>query len=409
MKSWRAATLVAVIAAVGAAATFAVGAATGMESQELVHLVVYIVPALLGTALATTVARPLLSRATLRQRFVAVAVAGVASSLANLLVLTQLMFVSRHDATLVAILLLYSIGAGVGVGLVLARGSDRGIARLADTARALGEGDLDARVGSIDAGPELESLERTLDGMAGKLQAAAARERAIETIRRDLMNAVSHDLRTPLASLQAMVEGIDDGIIDDAPSFRRYAAEMRRSVHELVRMVDDLFELTQLDAGAIEFETKRARLEDVVDAAVATVQMQAATKGLVVKANLNGVGDTLCSPRVARVLQNLLGNAVRHTPSDGSVWVEARRDGQALELAVRDTGEGIRPEDLPHVFDPFFRGDPARSVPGAGLGLALAKRIVETLGGQIEAESSPQTGARFAVRLPVRAETSGGH
>jgi signal transduction histidine kinase len=407
MRSWRAAALVAVIAAVGAAATFAVGAATGMRGGELIHLVAYVAPALLGTSVAAAAAGPLLSRATLRQRFVAVAAAAVASSLANLLVLTQLMFVSRHDATLLAVLLLYSIGAGVGVGLVLARGSDRGITQLLETARVLGEGDLDARVGSIDAGPELERLARTLDGMAVQLQAAAVRERAIEKTRRDLMNAVSHDLRTPLASLQAMVEAIDDGVIDDAPSFRRYAGEMRRSVHELVRMVDDLFELTQLDAGAIEFETKQARLEDVVDAAVATVQMQAATKGLNVKAKLNGVGDMLCSPRLTRVLQNLLGNAVRHTPADGSVWVEAHRDGQALELAVRDTGEGIRPEDLPHVFDPFFRADPARSVAGAGLGLALAKRIVETLGGGIEAESSPHTGARFAIRLPVPAEAGG--
>jgi signal transduction histidine kinase len=182
---------------------------------------------------------------------------------------------------------------------------------------------------------------------------------------------------------------------------RRYSREMRRSVHQLVAMVDDLFELAQLDAGAIEAETRRARLDEIVGSAVAAVELQAQEKGLSLVADLSGAEDASCSPRLVRVIQNLLVNAVRHTPADGTVRVEARSSRDRLEVSVVDTGEGIAPEDLPRVFDPFFRGDPARHGPGSGLGLALAKRIVEGLGGEITAESRPSSGARFAVTLPV--------
>ena len=221
-------------------------------------------------------------------------------------------------------------------------------------------------------------------------------------MRRDLITTISHDLRTPLASLRAMVEAVEDRVVDDPPSLARYASEMRRSVDQLVLMVDDLFELTQLDAGAIQVETRHARLDDVVRTAVAAVELQASEKGLELVQDLGLVGDAACSPRIARVLQNLLANAVRHTPADGTVTIEAGREGDRLRVAVEDTGEGIAPGDLPRVFEPFFRADPARSGPGAGLGLALAKRIVEALGGRISAESRPErAGSRFQVELPL--------
>jgi signal transduction histidine kinase len=401
MKSWRALVLLAAVAAIGATGTFAVGAATGMGSGELRHLAAYVVPALLVTVAAMWVTGRLLARASLAQRFVGVGALGAAVALANLWVLSRQMFVSEHDATLLGVLLLYSVGAGIGAAVVTARSSARAVRRLTTTASALGEGDLDARAGQIEGGPELDVLAATLDDMAARLQGAQERERQIEATRRDLVTAVSHDLRTPLASLRAMVEAIDEGVVEDPESMRRYAQEMRRSVRQLGAMVDDLFELAQLDAGAIESETRRARLGEVVSSAVATVELQAEEKGLSLVAELNGADDAPCSPRLARVIQNLLVNAVRHTPADGSVRIEARHSADALEVAVTDTGEGIAPQDLARVFDPFFRADPARQGAGAGLGLALAKRIVEALGGEISAESEPSHGARFAVTLPT--------
>jgi len=400
MRGWRALVTLAVVAAIGAAGTFVAGAATGMGGAELWDLAAYLVPALVVTVAATALAGRLLARTSLRQRFVAVGALGAAIALANLWVLSRTMFVSEHDATLLGVLLLYSVGAGVGAALATARTSSAALDRLAETARAIGGGDLDARSGELDAGPELDTLARTLDEMAVRLQTAQERERAAEATRRDLITTISHDLRTPLASLRAMVEAIDDGVVDDTPTMRRYADEMRRSVTQLVAMVDDLFELAQLDAGAIEAERERARLDQIVLSAVASVEMQAEEKRLELVTVLDGVEDAPCSPRLARVLQNLLVNAVRHTPADGTVRLEAHRSAEGLEVSVADTGEGIAPEDLERVFEPFFRVDPARHGAGAGLGLALAKRIVEALGGRIRAESEPARGSRFAVVLP---------
>jgi signal transduction histidine kinase len=397
---WRVVASVAAVAVVGAAGTLGVAAAMGMAGDELVHLLAFLVPAIVVTLVAALVARILLARAGVRQRFVAVALVGTVVAIANLAALARAMFVSRHDATLVTVLVVYAAGAGVAAALVLARGASDAIGRLGMTARRLGEGDLEARVGALDAGEELDRLGATLDQMADRLLRAQLRERETEQMRRDLITTISHDLRTPLASLRAMTEAIDEGIVDDPPSLRRYVGEMRRSVHQLSGMVDDLFELTQLDAGAIAEETTRARLADVISGAVAAVEPEVRAKGLALIQRTEGVADATCSPRVTRVLQNLLTNAVRHTPHDGTVTIAAdRRDG-VLEVAVLDTGEGIAPADLDHVFDPFYRADASRSGPGAGLGLTLARRIVEALGGRISAESSLTLGSRFAIELP---------
>jgi signal transduction histidine kinase len=400
VRAWRTLTLVTAVALAGGIGSLTVGAAMGMHASELAHLGALILPAVLVTVASIALARPILARASMNQSMTAVAIVGAVAGVANLTVLSRMMIVEDHDATTVAVLFLYSAGAGVGAAIALARSRSRSFDRLASTARALGEGDLDARVGPIDAGPELQALGRALDEMAGRLQSANERAREAEATRRDLIIAVSHDLRTPLASLRAMVEAIDDGVVEDPRTMHRYAGEMRRSVGQLVAMVEDLFELTQLDAGAILVESERARIDDVVHAAIAAVEHEAQAKGLTLVAELDGAGDTPCSPRLVRVLQNLLGNAIRHTPSQGSVRLEATRSSDAIELAVQDTGEGIAPEDLRHIFEPFFRADPARQGPGAGLGLAVAKRIVEALGGRIEAESEPARGSRFAVRVP---------
>jgi signal transduction histidine kinase len=393
--------MLAALASLGAAGALLVGAAVGMEASELAHLAALLAPAATVTVVAAALTPTLLRRTSLRQRYVAVAAVGTVVALGNLYALASAMFVSSHDATALAIVLAYALASGLAAAFGAARSSSAALDLVSRTARRLADGDLSARVGALDAGPELDDLAATVDRMAVGIERARAEERRTEQMRRDLVTAVSHDLRTPLANLRAMVEAIDDGVVADPPTLHRYAGEMARSVGQLSSLVDDLFELVQVDAGVIEAETERARLGDVVASAVATVAAEAERKGVRLATVTHEVDDAICSPRVVRVLQNLLVNAVRHTPADGSIRVEGRRGRQALELVVADTGEGIAEADLPFVFDPFYRADPARTGQGAGLGLALADRIVRALGGTIRVASRPATGTRFAVTLPL--------
>lgn len=405
LRGMRLLLLPAAVTVAGAVGALSVAAAMGMRAGAVEQLLGLLVPATLASLAGAALVGRLLGAASLGQRFGVIAALASCFALANLVALSWAMFVSGHDAALLGALLVYSIAVGIAAALLLGRSTAAAVSRLSRAAHRIGRGDLAARTtphgqaGVDNGGPELELLARTLDDMAERLQQAQDRERQAEKVRRDLISAVSHDLRTPLASLRAMVEAVADEVIDDPVNLRRYAGEMRRSVGQLTQLVDDLFELAQLEAGAIAAETRRTRLDVLIETALETVAGPAAEKGLRLVADVE-TPDLICSPRLERVLYNLLLNAVQHTPADGTVRVAATRRDDRLEVAVEDTGSGIRPEDLDRVFDPFFRGDPARHAPGAGLGLALALRIVEAMGGRMSAHSAG-SGARFAVSLPL--------
>ena len=396
-----------VVTVAGALGAVLVAAVVGMNAGAVEQLLGLLGPAVVATLAGAALVERQLGSASLRLRFGAVAALASCFALSNLVVLSWAMFVNPHDAALLGALLVYSVAVGMAVALLLGKSTAAAVERLEHAAHRLGRGDLTARTDDdepamVDSGgPELWMLARTLDEMAERLQQAQARERDAEAVRRDLISAVSHDLRTPLASLRAMVEAVADEVIDDPASLRRYSFEMGRSVGQLSKLVDDLFELAQLEAGVIATETRRSRLGEIVETALATVAVPAAEKGLRLVAEVDTTADLTCSPRLERVLLNLLHNAVQHTPADGTVRLAATLRDDWIELAVEDTGSGIRREDLDRVFDPFFRADPARHGPGAGLGLALARRIVEAMGGRISAESVAAGGARFAVSLPL--------
>ena len=396
-----------VVTVAGALGAVLVAAVVGMNAGAVEQLLGLLGPAVVATLAGAALAERQLGSASLRLRFGAVAALASCFALSNLVVLSWAMFVNPHDAALLGALLVYSVAVGMAVALLLGKSTAAAVERLEHAAHRLGRGDLTARTDDdepamVDSGgPELWMLARTLDEMAERLQQAQARERDAEAVRRDLISAVSHDLRTPLASLRAMVEAVADEVIDDPASLRRYSFEMGRSVGQLSKLVDDLFELAQLEAGVIATETRRSRLGEIVETALATVAVPAAEKGLRLVAEVDTTADLTCSPRLERVLLNLLHNAVQHTPANGTVRLAATLRDDWIELVVEDTGSGIRREDLDRVFDPFFRADPARHGPGAGLGLALARRIVEAMGGRISAESVAAGGARFAVSLPL--------
>jgi signal transduction histidine kinase len=238
-----------------------------------------------------------------------------------------------------------------------------------------------------------------------RIASLAERERsreAAEATRRQMVAAVSHDLRTPLASLQLLVEAVDDEIVDEETR-RRYLATMRTNVDSLSTLIDELFELSRIEAGDIEWSIRQVELGMLVDETVAAMQPEAGAKGVEIRTQL-GEGELHAKAdpeKVQRVLFNLIRNAIRHTPADGSVTVRAKSDRAGVEIEVADTGDGIPAADRDRVFDAFFRGgeDASRSSDGAGLGLAVSRAIVERHGGRIWLEPG-EDGTRVRFSLP---------
>jgi signal transduction histidine kinase len=224
--------------------------------------------------------------------------------------------------------------------------------------------------------------------------------REVEEMRRQLVAAASHDLRTPLASLRLLVEAIEDGVAT-GETRDRYLAEIRTHVGVLSDLIDDLFELSRIEAGEISWTMRQVELNDLIGETVAAMRAPAEERGVRLAADLppQEVLADADAEKVQRVLFNLIQNAIRHTPADGSVTVRARtRGGGGVEVEVADDGEGIPPGDGERVFEPFYRGDAARGEDGAGLGLAISRAIVEAHGGRIWLEpGEPGTRVRFTL------------
>jgi len=235
--------------------------------------------------------------------------------------------------------------------------------------------------------------------LAMRLAMEERSRRQIEDARRQMVAAVSHDLRTPLASLRLLVEAIDDGVAT-GETRERYLSEMRTHVEALTKLIDDLFELSRIEAGEIAWTMGRVELRELIGDTVAAMRAPAEARGVALAAELpaDELPARADAEKVQRVLFNLIQNAIRHTPADGSVTVRARTAGDGIEVEVADEGEGIPAGDGERVFEAFYRGDEARSEEGAGLGLAVSRAIVEAHGGRIWLESSsPGTRVRFTL------------
>ncbi len=371
--------------------------------SEPLRLVALLGPITVAMLLSAAAARQLVARARLASIMVAIAVVASLVTVVDLVALNHFMLINPGDHAELALVALYSLGAGVVAALIVGRSTTRAVAQLVATAQALGANRLDARAGELHASPELQLLARTMDRAAERLAALIEGERLVEAQRRDLMTSVSHDLRTPLANLRAMAEAIRDGVVREPEVLERYAGEMVRSVRALVDLVDDLFELGRLDAASFAGDGRLVPLVELVQRALDVCGPEATSRRVSLEARLGEAEGCLCSPRLGRVLHSLVDNAVRYTPAGGSVTILARADERGLEVSVEDTGAGIDGEQLPRLFEPFWRGDPARASRGSGLGQTLARRIVETLGGEIRVSSVPERGSRFDVSVPREA------
>lgn len=334
----------------------------------------------------------------LRTRFGIVAAIAVGVIITTVLAAAELMFVSNHDALIVAAIALAAGLVALRAAQVASEGVVAEVESVRDVLRAVGSGEREHRV-EANAAAELADLGEAANTMIAQLGEEEQRRDAADSARRNLVAAVSHDLRTPMAALRLMVEAIEDGLVDEA-TLRRYLATMRTHVDALGSMIDDLFELSQLEAGDLQWSIEQVELAEVVDEAVAAMQVEAEAKGVAVAAEpvprpLRAQADP---EKLQRVLFNLIRNAIRHTPADGTVTVRAEPAGEWVEIEVADTGEGIPPEQRARAFDPFVRGDQARTLEGAGLGLAISRAIVEAHNGRIWlGESEIGTRVRFVI------------
>ena len=397
------------VAAIGVAAAVALAADASMGARDTGVLLSWA----LGSAAVAAAVAALLLRVLRHSRLgVQASIAALAPVLALTVALVgtaTTMFISAHD---LRALLVVTVAAGT-VGLVTALALGARVAgasqRLGDLAQRIGDDGVPAPVaGKVPHGgpSELVRLAGELEGALVRLAETRAQAAAAEDSRRQLVAWVSHDLRTPLAGIRAMVEALEDGVVDDPETVARYYRTMGRETDRLAGLVDDLFELSRIQAGAVNLRLEQIPLDELVSDAVAGASLAAEAKGIRLGGDVASPPPVveLSIPEMARAVRNLLDNAIRHTPRGGTVWVDASADSDARAalVSVRDGCGGIPAPDLPRVFELAYRGDAARTPGdgGAGLGLAVARGLVEAHHGEISVRNEGQ-GCRFTIRLPL--------
>jgi signal transduction histidine kinase len=332
-------------------------------------------------------------------QLVVVCAATVLATTSGIVVISLLMVINDHDRDVVLTVVAVSGTVALAVSVLLGRRLVAANRTLVDAVRA---DRFEAPSTRLPA--ELDELSRELEAAYGRLAEAHRREQALEASRRELVAWVSHDLRTPLAGLRAMAEALEDEVVADAQTVQRYHGRIRTEVERLSEMVDDLFELSRIHAGALRLSRRRVGLDDLVAEAVAGTEPLARAKGVHLQGDVSGgLPLQVDASELGRALRNLVVNAIRHTPGDGTVEITGQvRDGEAL-VTVADGCGGIPEDDLPRVFDVAFRGETARTPGpggGAGLGLAIARGIVEAHAGEIGVVNTG-AGCCFSIALPL--------
>jgi len=335
-----------------------------------------------------------------RRLVLAGSVAATSTALAAVFIAAEAMYLSGGDRNLMLLVIAAAFVLAVVVASRVSRPLVEDLDRLATAARRVAEGDLSARA-DVTRSDEVGSTAASFDEMVSRLELAERRRTAEEAERRLLIASVGHDLRTPLAAIRAAVEAVEDGVAEDPA---RYLRAVRSEVDHLSRLVDDLFLLAQLDAGRFEAGRELVDLAELVDEAAEALLPTAATSGVGLEVKVTGpalVRGT--SHDLGRVVRNLIDNAIRHAPSGGKVQLVVESGATDVSVTVLDDGPGFDPAFLTRALEPFARADDSRdrSLGGAGLGLAIAKGVVEAHGGDIEIEAGP--GGQVAVTLPAPA------
>jgi len=321
----------------------------------------------------------------------------------NVLVTARLMFASQHDLILAGILLVFATTVAGLSGYFLAESLIPRITEINVAAQQLASGDLAARV-TESGNDEMAALNRAFNQMAKELQNSKHKQEELDGLRHDLIAWISHDLRTPLTSIRAILEALGDGVIEEPEEIQRYLKNAQVEIRSLSNLIDDLFVMSQMDSGGLKLDIQQNSLGDLISDTLESFSELVRRKSITLTGSIEPGVDPVRfdNLRLSRAVNNLVSNALRHTPVNGTINVCAWRSSKSIEITVADSGEGISSEDLPHIFDRFYRSDKSRSrqTGGAGLGLAIARGIVEAHSGKITVESSTGKGTIFTIRIP---------
>lgn len=323
----------------------------------------------------------------------------------NVWVTARLMFISDHDFYLTTALLIFASLIATGFGVSITTHLTQRITNLSSAAQNLAQGQFDTRL-EVQGSDEIAQLAQTFNWMTESLAKIDEQKRMIDQTRRDLIAWVSHDLRTPLAAMRAMLEAVDDGVVDDAETHDRYIQNCLREITHLSHLINDLFELAQIDTGQIELNRENIDLQILIQDTISSLKPHAAQHGVALEVKTVAPSsqvlvDTL---KIQQVLHNLLDNAIRYTATDDTVTVEIKPANECILVSVHNPGKIIDPDHLPYVFESFYRAEKSRKPDqdgrrGTGLGLTIAKRFVEAHDGRIWVESAPDIGTTFSFSL----------
>jgi signal transduction histidine kinase len=355
---------------------------------------------LLAAHLATRARRP----GPLRLQYVLGVAGTLFFALLGLVWMARTMFREHHDVAVLVSLVAFAAVIGVRTAMLVAARAAGDVERLQAGLDAIAEGELSRRV-DVSGPDEIAAAARSANAMAESLEAARADLLASDQARRSLIAAVSHDLRTPLASLQLLVEAIQDGVIAEPAEVDQALRRIGTHVRSLSALVDDLFELARIDAGDIGWSLSQIAVGDLIDETLEAFRPEAEERGLRLSDAIEEhVAAVHGNPeKLQRVLYNLMQNALRHTPPDGTVTVRAAPADAYVRIEVDDDGEGLPSEDAERAFERFWRGgdEAARPRGGAGLGLAICRAIVEAHGGRIWIEPGTPRGTRVCFTVPA--------
>ncbi len=320
----------------------------------------------------------------------------------NVWLTARLMFTDQHDLLLGTVLLIFAGAIAMALGYLLSSSFLDRIESLDQAAKKIADGNLSVRV-PIEGRDELAELAKTFNEMASQLQEMAEKRRELENLRKELIAWIGHDLQTPLTSVSAIIEALADGMVEDRETEQRYFDTAKKNISSLSHLIDDMFQMAQIDAGGLELNIDSVSILDLISDSLESFNELARQKGIKLQGSVvPGLGEVqIDARRINRVLNNLIDNAIRHTPQNGQVEVRADKSDHKIIVDVIDSGEGIPPEEIPYIFDLFYRGETSRrsSAKGTGLGLAISKGIIDAHGGEIKVSSQPGE-TRFTFIIP---------